>query len=317
MLSASRQTVYQDRNFFDLESEAGMPVVSLQQLLHHAQQSHYAVGYFEAWDLYSLEAVLHATETLRSPAILGFGAAVTEGRWYDQHGVEAMSGLARTLAQRSSVPTAVLFNEAQNFAQAVRGLAAGCNAVMLDSTHFSEEEHLAVTQQLTRVAHSLGAAVEAEVGHLANAADPTLHAAPTDPAAAAQFVAATGVDALAVSIGNVHLLAQGEATIDLERLDRLHRAVSVPLVIHGGTGFPRSAVSDAIRLGVAKFNVGTVLKQVFCDAVVAALGRPAGIHDWMGSRTASDILFAGQGAMQRKIEELIETYGSIGWANHW
>jgi hypothetical protein len=68
---------------------------------------------------------------------------------------------------------------------------------------------------------------------------------------------------------------------------------------------------------VAKFNVGTVLKQVFCDAVVAALGRPAGIHERMGSRTASDILFAGQEAMQRKIEELIETYGSIGWANHW
>ena len=276
-----------------------MPVVSLQQLLHHARQSHYAVGYFEAWDLYSLEAVLHAAEALRSPAILGFGAAVTEKGWYDRHGVEAMSALARTLAQRSSVPTAVLFNEAQNFAQAVRGLAAGCNAVMLDGTHFSEEEHLAVTQQLTRVAHSLGAAVEAEVGHLANAADPTLHAAPTGPAAAARFVAATGVDALAVSIGNVHLLSQGEATID------------------GGTGFPRSAVSDAIRLGVAKFNVGTVLKQVFCDAVVAALGRPAGIHDWMGSRTASDILFAGQEAMQHKIEELIETYGSIGWANHW
>jgi ketose-bisphosphate aldolase len=292
-----------------------MPIVSMQRILDHALRNHYAVGYFEAWDLYSLEAAIEAAEAARAPAILGFGAAVTNGAWYDRHGVEAMSALTLTLAQRASVPTAVLFNEAQSYAQAVRGLAAGCNAVMLDSSHLPEPEHAAATRQLVQVAHALGAAVEAELGHLANAADPSHHAAPTDPAAAARFVAATGIDALAVAIGNVHIMTSGEAEVDLALLARIHAAVPLPLVIHGGTGFPRHAVAEAIRLGAAKFNVGTVLKQSFLAGIAAAVGQPAGIHELMGSRDAADILFQGKARMKAKILELIDLYGTAGKAS--
>lgn len=291
-----------------------MALVSLQTILGHARRHGYAVGYFEAWDLYSLEAALDAAEALRAPAILGFGGAVTDTQWVDRHGVEALSAAALCLAGRASVPAAVLFNEAQRFDHAVRGLRAGCNAVMLDSSHLPAAEHAALTARLAEVAHALGAAVEAELGHLPNAADPSHVGLLTDPLEAERFVAATGVDALGVSIGNVHILEHGEAAVDLDLLARIHAATGVPLVIHGGTGFPRAAIADAIRLGVAKFNVGTTLKHAFRDGMRSALGRDAGIHEQMGSRTGDDVLECGKRRMTERIMELAELYGSAGRA---
>ncbi len=295
-----------------------MAIVKMQRILAHALRNHYAVGYFEAWDLYSLEAALEAAEEARAPAILGFGAAVTDGAWYDRNGVEAMSALAVTLAQRAEVPAAVLFNEAQTYVQAVRGLAGGCNAVMLDSSHLPAAQHESATHALVQVAHALGAAVEAELGHLANASDPSHVAAPTDPAAAAHFVAATGIDALAVAIGNVHIMTAGEAEVDLELLARIHAAVPLPLVIHGGTGFPRHAIATAVRLGAAKFNVGTVLKQEFLAGLKAATGAETGsqasIHALMGSRDGPDVMRQGKMRMKAKILDLIDLYGSGGRA---
>lgn len=283
-------------------------------MLAHALDHGYAVGYFEAWDLYSMEAALEAAEETRSPCILGFGGAVTEAAWLDRNGVEAMTALAVTLAARASVPTAVLFNEAQTYAQAVRGLRGGCNAVMVDSSHAPPEEHLAITAALTRTAHAVGAAVEAELGSLPNATDPDFAAEMTDPEGAVRFVAQTGIDALAVSIGNVHILEGGEASIDFDRMAQIRRAVAVPLVIHGGTGFPRAAVAEAIRLGAAKFNVGTTLKRAFLGGIVDASAESAGIHALMGSRGEYDVMGRGRERMKARIVELIELYGSAGRA---
>src|SRR3972149_5806699 len=180
-----------------------MTVASLRDILDQALQHGYAVGYFEAWDQYSLEAAMQAAEAAKSPAILGFGAAVTNPAWLEAGGIEALAGLARGLAERSSVPTAVLFNEAQTHAQALRGLEAGCNCVMLDTSHLDLADNLAATRRLVDAAHALGAAVEAELGRLPNAIRPEETGPATDPEQAAHFVQATGVDALGVSIGNV------------------------------------------------------------------------------------------------------------------
>lgn len=292
-----------------------MALVPLQSILARALQGGYAVGYFEAWEIYSLEAVLDAAEITRSPCILGFGGAVTDPAWYGRHGVELMAGAATTLATRATVPTCVLFNEAVQFDHAIRGLRAGCNAVMLDSSALPDADHLELTARLTTVAHALGAAVEAELGHLPNAEDPSHPAVLTDPAAAQRFVAATGIDALAVSIGNVHLLQHGAAQVDLDLLERIYRATGLPQVIHGGTGFPPGAVRDAIARGAAKFNIGTTLKHAFLDGVQQAAGATAGIHELMGSRTKADILHAGRQRMLARMFELIELYGSAGHAD--
>jgi fructose/tagatose bisphosphate aldolase len=192
---------------------------------------------------------------------------------------------------------------------------AGCNTVMLDTSHLPFAENLSLTCKVVETAHALGAAVEAELGHLADASDASVQARGTDPTEAAQFVATSGVDALAVSVGNVHILSTGVASIDLDLLERLHRAVPVPLVIHGGTGFPATDVKRAISRGVAKFNVGTRLKQVYMEGLRQAmyeLPHDVNIHMVIGSRKESDIFVQGKQRVKQEITALMKLYGSAG-----
>jgi ketose-bisphosphate aldolase len=310
-----------------------MPITRLSTLLAHARAHGYAIGYFEAWDQYSLEAMAAAAEENNSPAILGFGGAVTRGDWLESGGIENLAGLARGLAERCRVPAAVLFNEAQNLEQVRRGLAAGCNAVMLDSSHLTWDDNLAATQAVVALARAAGAEVEAELGHLPTATpakphDPAGPGSPlsphfssaahlTDPEQAGRFVAETGIDVLGVAIGNVHLLSDGQAALDLDLLARIHRAAPVPLTLHGGSGLPPAALPAAIQSGVAKINYGTRLKQYFLAGVqeaLAGLPQPMNVHDYIGSRAATDILVAGQARLRPLLAELMALYGSAGQA---
>ncbi len=294
-----------------------MTIVSMRELLRRAREGGYAVPYFEAWDQYSLEAVCVVAERLRAPLVLGYGAALADQDWLDGGGIEALAGLARGLAERASVPAAVLFNEARTLAHAERGLLAGCNTVMLDSAGLPYAEHVERTRELVELAHGRGAVVEAELGSLPDAGDPSDQAEHTDPALARAFVEATGVDALAVSIGNVHLMVEGESSVDLDLLEQLQRAVPVPLVIHGGSGFPATAVRPALARGVCKFNVGTCLKLAVLrglrEASTDAGDRPEGYLE-LGSRKAGDVLRRANEGMFPAMAELTQLYGAAGRA---
>jgi len=294
-----------------------MTIAGMRELLSQALRSGYAIGYYESWDQYSLEGAIEAAEATASPAIIGFGGAVTNRAWLDGGGVEDMSRLARRLAERSRVPTAVLFNEAQSLAQIRCALDAGCNAVMLESSDLAFEENVALTRQVVAMARAVGATVEGELGHLPDALDAQRQAVLTNPDEAARFVELTEVDVLAVSIGNVHLVQTGEVPVDLELLDRIHRAVPIPLAIHGGTGFPRAAVRDAISRGVAKFNVGTRLKRLYLAGIRDAMPDPMqvpDIHPFVGSRDVDDVLLRGKERVKAEIVKLMKLYGSAGQA---
>jgi fructose/tagatose bisphosphate aldolase len=177
--------------------------------------------------------------------------------------------------------------------------------------------------RLAELAHRQGVAVEAELGRLPDA-DPRQGGARgidrsaevlTDPDEAATFVAATGADCLAVSVGNVHLLLEGSAEIDLDRLAAISRRVPAPLVLHGGSGFPAEAIGAAIARGVAKFNVGTVLKRAYLDglrAAVAGWGSEIDVHAVAGSHRATDVGEAGKAAMSARVRALIRLYGGSG-----
>jgi len=293
-----------------------MPLVAFAELLNDARRGGYAVGYFEAWDGYSIEAVLDAAELERSPVILGFGCLLLDQEWLDGGGIETLGALGRVVAERSRVPVSLLLNEAHTVEHALRGIEAGFNAVMLAS---SDAE--AITS-LARVAHGRAVAVEGELGLLPDGNPEgeidASHASLTDPDLAAAFVAATNVDALAVSVGNVHTLEANTAEIDLERLAEIERAVEVPLVIHGGTGFPAEAVPAAIARGVAKFNVGTTLKRAFLEGLsesVGSLSEGASPHDLIGSHKRSDLLEAAKPRLVEKVRSLTRLYGSAGRAD--
>lgn len=294
-----------------------MTVAPMSDLLIEARHRGYAIGYYESWDQYSMEAAIEAAEECNSPAIIGFGGAVTNQEWLDQGGVEELARLAIYLARRSAVPTAVLFNEARTMSQLEQGIHAGCNTVMLDTSHMPFMQNLLLTQEVVNMAHQRGAGTEAELGRLADATDILVQAMGTDPAEARQFVAETEVDALAVSIGNVHILSNGEATVDLVLLERIHSMVQVPLVVHGGTGFPPALVRKTIERGVAKFNVGTRLKQTYLlgvrEAVVSFTGQE-NIHPLVGSREITDVFNIGKMRLKDEIKRFIRLYGSDGKA---
>jgi len=291
-------------------------IVPLPYLLSKAQEGGYALGYFEAWDSYSLEAVIEAAEAENAPVIVGFGCMMVSETWLDMGGIEILGNIGLTFAERTRLPVALLLNEAHTYQQCITGMQAGFNAVMLDTSIWQVEPAIEQICELVSVAHAQYIAVEAELGHLPDATEQGIDASVaslTDPEEAASFVARTGIDCLAVSIGNVHLLTHSLAHVDLTRLAAIHDHTSVPLVIHGGTGFPPEAIPTAIRYGAAKFNVGTSLKQAFFAGIresVLSVDSSANVHDIVGSHREKDFQLAGKRSMQAKVQAFLQLYGS-------
>jgi ketose-bisphosphate aldolase len=254
-------------------------------------------------------AVAEAAEQENAPVILGFGCMMLDAGWLDRGGIETLGALGRAVATRVRAPVSLLLNEAHTYEQAIRGIDAGFNAVMLDTSAWPWPQAIEAVSKLVPAAHARGVAVEAELGRLPDALmngidDST--ATLTDPDQAARFVEQTGADCLAVSIGNIHLLTDGYAPVDLAHLEAIHRRVSAPLVIHGGTSFPPAAASRAIAAGVAKFNVGTILKTVFLDGIRESMtARPArvDVHEVMGSHKTKDLMTQGKLRMKEKVRE--------------
>lgn len=297
-----------------------LTLTPMPKMLKQALEGGYALGYFEAWDTYSLEAVLEASEEERSPAILGFGGMMVDRTWLDKGAVALLGAIGRALAERATVPVCLLLNEVPAYEHAVEGMEAGFNAVMLDTEDLPAHEASDQVARLVKEAHARDVAVEAEIDTLPTATMDRIdrsRSAFTDPAEAAAFVQATGVDCLGVSIGNVHMMTGEMAHVDITRLAAIRQRVGVPLVIHGGTSFPPEAVPEAIACGVAKFNVGTVLKQAFLGGIRETVGgwsNNVDVQSVVGSHKQTDLMAAGKARMKAKVKEMIRIYGSDGRA---
>jgi len=296
-----------------------VPLITFKEMMEDAGRKGYAVGYFESWNLNSLEAVLEAAEETNSPVIIGFGCSVVSQEWLDRRGLDYLAVLGRAAARKSLVPVCYILNEIQTLEQMERGVRLGFNVVMMDTSGLEFKKNISVTRRAVRTAHAYGTAVEGELGKLPTAGSKEDSSAElTDPGQAEEFVRRTGVDALSVSIGNVHLLTEGKAQVYIERLKKIHEAVKVPFVIHGGTGFPDEAIPDAIRFGVRKFNVGTVMKKAYIDEIIK---RTSGmeidkldIQAVVGSRKDEDVFTKAKNRVKDVVKGLIKKYGSAGQA---
>lgn len=290
-----------------------MPLVSMTQMLQDARAGGYAVCYCESWNLESLQAVVEGAEAMGSPIIAGFnGGFLRHPSRARPERLAYYSALSAALAV-SAVPTAFILNETDDLAQIEEGLEHGFNAVMVEIDALPAEDYVDLVKQVVRMAHAQGASVEAQVGRLPHGcAGGHGDGEATDPRVARAFVEATGVDALGVAIGNVHILTRGQASIDIESLARIREQVSVPLVVHGGTGFPPDRAAEVIRLGVAKFNFGTNLKQAYLAALrekLAQYAEPMNPHPFLGMGGPEDILVAARTAVKLRVQDLIQTFG--------
>jgi tagatose 1,6-diphosphate aldolase GatY/KbaY len=230
------------------------------------------------FSIYNLEqgiGVVRAAEAEGVPVLLQAGSSA-----FAYSGREPLAWLAGGLAASASVPVGVHLDHSTDVTEIDACLALGYSSVMFDGSALSLDQNTYYTREVVDRAHRAGAWVEAELAGIAGDEDESTSAtaaALTDPDIAADFVAATGVDALAVAVGNVHGIPAAPVVLDLDLLARIGAAVDVPLVLHGASGLPEEDVAAAIELGVAKLNVNTELRRALKQAVIdVGVDPPAG-----------------------------------------
>jgi fructose-bisphosphate aldolase class II len=275
----------------------------LTDLLADADARGYAVPAFNVNDLEALLAIIAAAEEERSPVIV----QTSEGA-LGYAGVTVLAAMVRAAADKASIPVALHLDHGKSVAVAKAAIDAGYGSVMFDGSLLPFAENVATTREVVAMAHAKGVGVEAELGAIAGVEDlvsvEERAAAFTDPAQAAEFVSATGCDALAVSVGTAHgsHKFKGEPALDLERLAAIDQTVSLPLVLHGASGIseeliartqhlcdrlgdcgrlagaigvPDQQVAEAVRRGVRKVNVDSDLRIAFTAGLRDALiGQP-------------------------------------------
>jgi ketose-bisphosphate aldolase len=191
-------------------------------------------------------------------------------------GAEVLVGALRGACEVSRARVCVQADHVHDLETVELACELGVQAVMADFSPLGLEANITFTREAVAIAREFGVAVEGELGRLAGGVDadaPQGAEALTDPGAAAEFVARTGVDCLAVALGNVHgALLPAPRALDWDRLTEIRRAVDVPLALHGGTGLSGDVVREAIRLGIGKVNVNTALRRAYLDATEAGLG---------------------------------------------
>ncbi len=154
-----------------------------------------------------------------------------------------------------------------------RTAECGASSVMFDSSRLPDAENIAATREAARWAHGQGLFVEAELGEIGGKGSAHTPGVRTDPADAARFVDETGVDALAVAVGTSHAMVSRTAALDLRLIERISEVVPVPLVLHGSSGVPHTALRAAVKHGMTKINIGTLLNVSFTRAVRATLAQ--------------------------------------------
>ncbi len=250
-----------------------MPHVSSKEILSEARERRYGVPGLVGANLEMVIGQITAAEERRSPLILVFNQELTM-----EVPMELGMAMIVNAAEKARVPVATILDHGQSLESIVRAIRFGSSSVMFDGSSLPYEENVKRTREVVRIAHAAGVCVEAELGSIVGSAvdpeDNGPEAAFTDPDMAADFVGKTGIDALAISFGNVHGVYRGEPNLDLERVRRIHSMVHVPLVMHGGSGLAESEYAKIVESGISKVcyytamarGVSSNLRKMMLDA---------------------------------------------------
>ena len=250
-----------------------MTLATLADVLGPALAGGWAVPGFVCLGWEDARAYVRAGEAERAPVILQAGPGARA-----HMPLPVWAAMLRHLAQGADVPVVVHLDHGASVEECRAAVEAGFTSVMFDGSRLPLAQNIALTAEVARMAHARGVSCEGEVGFVGYAGGAASQG--TDPEEAARFVRETGVDALAVSVGNLHLSRGEGAGLDLARIRAIEAATGVALVIHGGSGVPR-AERQTLAAGshVCKFNIGTELRQVFGAALRAAVSRDPGRFD--------------------------------------
>jgi fructose-bisphosphate aldolase class II len=196
------------------------------------------------------------------------------------HGaLEPVASAALAIAEAADVPIGVHLDHATDADLVRAAVQAGIGSVMFDASGLDYEANVAATADVAAWCHERGVWVEAELGEIGGKDGVHAPGARTRPHEAAAYVAATGVDALAVAVGSSHAMLTRDAVLDLDLIKQLAAAVRVPLVLHGSSGVPDDMLAAGVQAGLTKINIGTQLNKVFTGAVRAALAADENMVD--------------------------------------
>ena len=277
-------------------------LVNLNAVLADAQKNHYAVGLFNTTDTDMLEAVIAAAEETRSPVIIGTAEVLLP------HGeLKLIAPSVIAAAKRATVPVVVHYDHGLTFDRCMEALRLGFSSVMFDGSAGDYAKNIADTREIVKIAHSFGVTVEGEIGHVgeASAEDNDAIDLYTRVDEAVDYLNATGVDALAVSIGTAHGAYKSKPKLDFDSLSELRAALPVPLVLHGGSGLTDDDFRTSIAKGIAKVNI-------FTDLCLA--GNRAMTRGLAEGKAYLDIRNMKVEEMKRAVVEKMKLFGCVGKA---
>lgn len=232
--------------------------VTLKEVLQDADQLNMAIGAFNTHNLEMLPAIIKAAGKQKTPVIIQTSCGTAN---YVGH--RNLVAVCKSMAEEYGVNVVLHLDHAKDFGEIRKAIRAGYSSAMFDGSSLPFKENILGTKQVVNFAKDFGVSVEAELGTVGGTEEGIVVSQDevfyTDPKDAVQFVAETGIDALAVAIGTNHGQYMSKTDISFERLEQIKAAVDIPLVIHGGTGVKDADVKKVIDLGIRKFNVGTEL----------------------------------------------------------
>lgn len=220
-------------------------------------------------------------------------------------GLEPLARGALAIARNASVPVALHLDHAESEELALQAVDLGFGSVMYDGAHLPYADNVEATRRVAGYAHERGVYVEAELGKVGGKDGAHAPGVRTDPGEARDFVAATGVDALAVAVGSSHAMTERSARLDLELISRLKDAVQLPLVLHGSSGVADETLVAAIRAGMTKINVSTHLNGFFTRAVREFLDANPAVVD------SRKYIAAGRDALVVETARLLTLFAKV------
>ena len=280
-------------------------LVNMKEMLAKAQKEQYGIGFFNAVNVEMARAVIETAEEMHAPVIVGTAEVLLPAM-----SLERVAEYLIPMARKASVPVAVHYDHGLTFEKCMEALKLGFSSVMYDCSTASYEENLANVAEMVRICHGMGVTLEGELGHVGDNEGAGKLENPsdyyTDPAVAADFVQKTGVDALAVAVGNAHGDYKFPPKLDFERITAIREATGTPLVLHGGSGLSDDDFREAVRRGVCKINIFTDLDKA---------GK-AGIEEGLkkGAASMMGLIPYEIEAMKEVVRNKIGLFGSDGRA---
>ena len=275
-----------------------MGLTNTRDIMDLAAKAGIGQGAFNVIHLETLEGLIGGAEAAGRPVIL----QISENCAKYHGGLEPVALASLAAARKASVPVAVHLDHAEDEDLAREAVDLGFGSIMYDGAHFEYEQNVEVTARVAAYAHERGVYVEAELGKVGGKDGAHAPGVLTDPAEAAAFVAATGVDALAVAVGSSHAMTERSAALNLDRIAGLKAALDVPLVLHGSSGVSDENIVAAIAAGMTKINVSTHLNGFFTRAVREYLDANPAVVD------SRKYLGAGRAALIPEVARLLSLF---------